>query len=330
VTDARDDLRVRRLLRWYPRAWRSYYGEEFAELLLADMADRPRSRRRTLDVVRSGLVARLDQGGLVHGLEPRERAGARLGSVVCAGAVFVLVALAMWSQLAIGWQWSRPSVPATTAAIIAMSCLLAVFATLALLAAVPLVWAVAARLAARRAGPLVVPLLLFVGGAAFVALGARHFAIGWPGTGGHAWAHQQFLPGRVAAFTWAATLSLTSYWAHPGALLAFPADELGWMAASPLALAAAAVGGARIVRRLELSPRAFRFELALVRIGCAAMIAFLGAACCWIAAGGSGPRNLFHIGAIDFVGVAVMLAALLFARRAGRDVRETLARAPEA
>jgi hypothetical protein len=317
--------RVRFLLRWYPKAWRLRYGEEFAALLLADMAERPRSWRRTLDVARSGVAARLGSGGLVHGLGPRDRAHAHLASLVCAGAGFLLIGLTMWSQLAIGWQWSRPSASATTTVIVVMSGLLAGFAALVILAAIPIVWALAARLVARRAQEIVVPLLLFAAGAAIVILGARHFALGWPGTGGHPWAHQHLLPGRVAAFAWAATLSITSYWAHPGALLAFPPGELAWMAASPVALVGVVAGGAKTVRRLELSPRALRFEVALARLGFVAMIAFVVAACCWIAAGNSGPRNLFHIGAIDFVGVAVMTAALLFARRAAQDARAALA-----
>jgi hypothetical protein len=317
--------RARRLLRWYPRAWRNRYGEEFTELLISDIAEQPRSWRRTLDVARSGLGARLGSGGLVHGLEARDRASTHLAALVRAGAGFLLLGLAVWSQLAIGWQWSRPSAPVTTAAIVAMSYLLALFAALVLLAAIPLFWALAACLVAGRARGLVLPLVLLVVAAGIVILGARHFALGWPGTGGHPWAQQHLLPGRVAAFAWAATLSITSYWAHPGALLAFPSGELAWMAASPVALAGAIAGGARIVRRLELSPRALRFEVALARVGLAAMIAFLVAACCWIAAGDPGPRNLFHIGAIDLVGVSVMAGALLFARRAGRDARDALA-----
>ena len=51
------------LLRWYPRAWRARYGEEFTELLTADLAERPRSAARTADVIRGGLVARLTEVG---------------------------------------------------------------------------------------------------------------------------------------------------------------------------------------------------------------------------------------------------------------------------
>jgi hypothetical protein len=52
------DRRARRLLRWYPKSWRLRYGEEFTQLLIDDIDDRPHSWHRTLDVARSGLAAR--------------------------------------------------------------------------------------------------------------------------------------------------------------------------------------------------------------------------------------------------------------------------------
>ena len=36
------ERRVCRLLRWYPACWRERYGEEFAELLLAELTEQPR------------------------------------------------------------------------------------------------------------------------------------------------------------------------------------------------------------------------------------------------------------------------------------------------
>ncbi len=312
------ERRARRLLRWYPRSWRERYGDEFLELLIADIAERPRSWSRALDIARRGAAARIGVGGSL-------RAEARLAVFVASAAAFVVFGTAIWAQLAIGWQWSRPSTPATSAAIVAMACLLAVFVALAAAGIAPVLWTVARRFAAGRGRALAAPFAVFLTGAVVSVLGARHFAAGWPGTGGHPWAQQHLLPGHVAAFAWAGTLSVTSYWAHPGALLGFPADELIWMAASPVALVAAVAGGARTIRRLDLSPRVLRFELALARLACGAMIAFVAAACCWIAAGGTGPRNLFHIGAIDVVAVAAMVAALLVARRAGADARTALA-----
>lgn len=56
--------RAGRLLRWYPRVWRDRYGEEFAELLIADIEERPRAVGRTVDVILGGFVARLSAAGL--------------------------------------------------------------------------------------------------------------------------------------------------------------------------------------------------------------------------------------------------------------------------
>jgi hypothetical protein len=65
--------RVRRLLRWYPGSWRERYGEEFAELLLADLAEQPRAWRRTANVARCGLAARLAAAGLAGYRRTRPR-----------------------------------------------------------------------------------------------------------------------------------------------------------------------------------------------------------------------------------------------------------------
>ena len=60
----------------------------------------------------------------------------------------------MWSQLAIGWQWSAPDTAGTAVATFVMSAAILVLAVLALLAALPVAWTVAARSpAARRARP---------------------------------------------------------------------------------------------------------------------------------------------------------------------------------
>jgi hypothetical protein len=167
-------------------------------------------------------------------------------------------------------------------------------------------------------------------------VGGRHFGNGWPGTGGHPWAHQGLVPGGVAAFSWASTLSVSSFWAHPAALAAFPAAELAWMALSPLAVAATVTGAAAVVRRAGLapdvlSPRLLRFETWLGRAACAAMAVFFAGACAWVApllgvggagfldAGGAG--SLFRPGAIDVAGLVVLILALAVARQAAGQAR---------
>ena len=151
----------------------------------------------------------------------------------------------MWSQLTTGWQWSAPGTAAVTVAMLAMSAAMLALFALAVLAVLPVAW----RVAAARAQGLRGPSALFLAGLAVVFVGGRHFGNGWPGTGGHPWAHQGLVPGGVAAFSWASTLSVSSFWAHPAALAAFPAAELAWMALSPLAVAGAVTGAATVVRR---------------------------------------------------------------------------------
>jgi hypothetical protein len=316
-TSATAARRAGRLLRWYPRSWRTRYGDEFTELLAMELSEQPRSWRRTADVVLSGLLARLSGAGLAgQSLEPFDQVRSSLASLGCALAVFLVFGAAMWSQLAIGWQWSQPDTPGTTAGMIVMSAAMGVFGLLGLLATAPVAWTVLRRIAARDARSLVRPSLLVVAGAALLLIGGRHFANGWPGTGGHPWALQGIVPGGLAAFAWASTLSVSSYWAHPAALAAFPTAELAWMAISPVALVCLAVGAVKIVRRLHLSPRLLRYE---ARLGVTAVLATIALLCgtwAWVIDGGPGPKNLFHAGFIDVAGLVMMAAASVVAFRA--------------
>jgi hypothetical protein len=286
----RAENRAARLLCWYPKAWRSRYGEEFTELLIADLGERPRSRSRTADVIRGGIVARLADAGLCgYAPEAAAQVRASLASLVCWAAVFFGFGGAMWSQLTIGWQWSEPDTAGVTVATFATSGAMLVFAVLALLATLPVAWGVASRVARRQPRGLLGPSLLFLAG--------------------------------LAAFSWASTLSVSSFWAHPAALAAFPPAELAWMALSPLAVACVVAGAATAVRRTELSPGVLHFEARVGAAACVTMAVFLGGCCAWIAGRAPGPGNLFHPGVIDVAGAAVMTVALAVARQAARQAR---------
>ena len=314
------------LLRWYPRAWRDRYGEEFAELLITDIAERPRSASRVLDVARGGIVARLADAGLcgfpVTG--PGGPPANSLASLSACLAVFVIVGAALWSQLTVGWQWSAPASTATMAGMVAMSMAVLVLAALAILAALPVGYAVTGRLlTGRNRRDLLVPLLVFALCLAATFIGGRHFGNGWPGTGGrpwaglriggHEWVGRGLVPGGLAAFSWAATLSVTTYWLHPAALAAFPAPEVAWMVASPLFLGGEIWAAAVLVRRAGLSPRVLAFEARLAGVACAAMVVFFAGCGCWIV---SGSRGLFHAGTIDVAGTCVLALMLAVAGRA--------------
>jgi hypothetical protein len=313
----RAERRARRLMRAYPKSWRERYGDEFAELLISEFEETPTSWWRTTNVVVTGCLTRLVPTGLAgQGLQPTEQVRASVVSLGCALAAFLAFGIAMWSQLAIGWQWSRPDTVGTTTAMVLMSATMVIFCALGLLAALPIAWAVLIRIFQRQGRLLLRPALVFVIGVTLLIIGARHFGNGWPGTGGHPWADQGIVPGGMAAFTWASTLSVSSYWMHPGALSSFPTSELVWMAFSPIAIVCVVLGAASTVRRLELSPRILRYESRLGSLASFAMIAFLTGCCFWMIDGGSGPRDLFHIGAINVVEVVLMGLALVVARLA--------------
>ena len=309
------ERRSRRLVLTYPKSWRERYGDEFVALLISEFEEEPTSLRRTANVVLTGCLTRLVPSGLAgQGLQPTEQIRASVVSLGCALAAFLAFGMAMWSQLTIGWQWSRPDTVGTTTAMIVMSATMMIFCALGLLAAVPIAWSVLMRFTRKDGRTLLRPTLVFLAGVTLLVIGARHFGNGWPGTGGHPWADQGIVPGGMAAFTWASTLSVSAYWMHPGALSSFPMAEVGWMATSPIAIVCVVLGAASTVRRLELSPKVLYFESRLGSLASLVMIAFLTGCCFWIVDGGTGPRDLFHIGAINIIEVLVMGLALAVAR----------------
>ena len=313
------ERRARLLVRCYPSAWRARYGDEFVQLLVDEISERPRSLARTADVVRSGLLARLQSAGLAGDtLEPQQQVRAGLAALGLALSAFLAAGVAVWAQLTIGWQWSAPAAPATKAGMLVMSGAMLGFALLAVLAAVPLVWTICREIAAGRRHRLALPLLAVGAGGLTLVVGSIHFGHGWPGTGGHSWAGRDIVPGDVARFCWAATLWISSYWAHPGALASFPASEIGWMVVSPLAFAAVLIGAAKTLRRIHISARVLRYESWLGVLAGSVMAAFLAGAGSWVVSGSPAPRGLFRVGAIDAVGIVVMAGALIVAFRAAR------------
>ena len=313
---------ARRLLRWYPARWRARYGEEFAELLAAEIAERPKSWRRTADVAAAGLRARMAAAGLAG--FPVDQAGARraaLASAACCAAAFASLGGSMWSQVAIGLQWTAPRDLTVGWAFALMSSGLLTLAVLAVLATAPVAAAAWSLAASGRGRPLAGPVALAAAGLTTLVIGGRHFGNGWPGTGGHLLPHQGLVPGGVAAFCWAATLWVTSYWLHPAALAAFPAAELAWMLISPAAVGAVLTGVVRVLARVELSPRALRCEVLLGSVAPAGMTAFLLGAVLWVTSPAAMLPALLHAGLIDRAGLAALLLAGAVAVAAARRMR---------
>jgi hypothetical protein len=340
--------RAERLLRWYPRPWRDRYGAEFSELLISDISERPRSRRRSLDVARGGVRARLADVGLAGFPLPVATAGspagslaeqarqrqlsASLASLSCALGAFLVFGAALWSQILIGWQWSawlHAHLPARSLPPLAQApgpdAFFAVFTTgamlvllaLAVLAALPVLATVAGGVVKDQRARLIRPAIALAASLGVLFAGGRHFENNWLGTGGH----HALVPSGLAAFIWAVTLFVSSYWVHPAMFATLPVDQRAWMTLSPFVLAAAVASAAVLVRRVRLSPRVAAFEASLGLLACVTMAAFVVCYGVWITENVRLEPALpigLSVGATNATIIALLVLALAVAAQAAR------------
>ena len=310
------ERRVVRLLRWYPSSWRARYGEEFAELLLADVTEQPRSWRRAVDVAANGLLARCTNAGLTtHELPPLEQIRRGVATLSCALAAFLTFGVAMLAQLTTGLQWATPRSAATLGGSVAMSIGAGCLVLIALLGAVPV--AGRAVMAAVQSGDrrLMRSTGLMLACGAVLVIGTRHFQNAWPGTGG-AGAHNSLVPAGIAAFGWASTLSVSSFWVHPAVLGILPGPELAWMTLSPCAVLGLVAGFAAVVRRLAPSAGLLRYLSRLAMAALVAAVPFVAGAASWVLANTPAEPGLFRPGLINGAELTAMVLALVVALRA--------------
>jgi hypothetical protein len=322
VTPAR---RAVRLLRWYPRSWRARYGEEFAALLLAEFDEQPQSWRRTADIAASGLLARCTSAGLTnHELSAPEQIRAGVATLCCALATFLTFGVAMLAQLATGWQWMTPRSAAAAGGSIAMAAAVACLALLGLLVLAPVAWHAAITARRRHDGALARrAALVLVAGAVLVG-GTLHIQNAWPGTGGTGALHG-LVPGGIAAFGWAATLSVSTFWAHPALLGMLPGAELAWMVVSPFAVLGLVAGLAGALRRVVLPGWLLGYLARLALAASAAAAVFLAGAASWILGTGPGQAQLFRPGLINGAELTIMALALAVTLRAAAGIWHALA-----
>ncbi len=312
------ERRVRCLLRWYPSSWRARYGEEFAELLLADMADRPRNWTRTADVAASGLLARCTLAGLTsHELSPPEQIRAGLATLGCALAALVAFGLFLLAQLATSWQWAATAPPTAATGTLVMAAAAVALGLIGLAAAVPVGWRVA--VIARSDGRLARPAVIALGCATLLVCCARHFENGWPGTGGVG-AEHHLVPGGLAAFGWASTLSVSAYWAHPRLWGMFPAAEMAWMVLSPVAWTGLIAGCVAVLRRLVLPTGMLRYLACVAAAATTAAVAFLAGAAVWVLASPAS-AGAFRPGLVDGASLLIMAMAVVVALRVVAGIR---------
>lgn len=272
------EARAQRLLRAYPRAWRDRYGEEFAALLADDIAERPRSLGRDLDVIRCAAATRFATGG----------AGP-------AAVVFVAAAMSIWTQLASGAATTGPDSTAVILGLVTLSLCGFAIAAVATVGVITLARATARSVRHGQGRRLIRSAAAAGFGAAGLVAGTVHLSshahVGTP----------------LARWTWAATESISTYWVHPDRLLALPTSELAWMLASP----AAAVACWRGVRGL-VAQTGLRCNGRLVRrLSVAVMFPALVTAATWVLGSQHDSNAHLRAGSLDLALVATMTIAML-------------------
>ncbi|MBV9486388.1 MAG: hypothetical protein JO246_10055 [Frankiaceae bacterium] len=312
------EARAERLLRWYPAMWRDRYGAEFAELLIAEIEEQPTSWRRTADVARSGLVARLSLAGLGNGPVRDERSA--LGATATLVAGFAMLATSLWTQLATGARVMPLDSHAAVVGLVVLTASLAYLGVIAILAVAP-VAAVLAR-DIRRRGPhgVIAPLTVIAVSLTALAMGGRHLATHWTVLASHG-SGTSHIPDGIASFAWAETYSISTAWAHPTLLLSINPARLGWMVVSPLALISALTAAWVLVRRLDLPAATLRYEATLARAAVVGMLPMLLAGAWWVMTSQHNPAATYRAGTLDLALILVMTGAAAAALHSTRALR---------
>ena len=318
------------MVRLYPPVWRARYGEEFQQLLVDDYAGGRSGARWWLNIARHGLLNRLADVDLAGELDGSERSLRRVPGLLGALlAVCLLGGAAMWSQLAVGWQWTAPASFKTQVGVEVMSAgLLGLCLTGATLLCARLT-AIARRVRAGARLPRR-PLAILVASAVVLVVGCGRVGLTWPGTGGHVWAGRALAPAWLARRIWALTLWISSFWAHPSQLAALRPIDFAWMVLAPALTALLWFSWRRLISACDSPslPRGLILAATAATALCTSLLLVFGAAE-WALAGSAGPSGLFAPGAID-VGLLVVIAAaalvsLQLARRIALGIAATRA-----
>ncbi len=277
------DDRYRRVLRWYPAAWRERYGDEMAALLedTHPMADLPVREQAALAA--RGVMERLRAGralGPASGREERIRGGALV--VLWAWAVFV-VAGSVFAKFSEHWAGATPTAdrPLPTSAFQTVQAAAAVGGILVLAAAALAVPAFVRLVRGGRWREVRAPVLRAAMAVGVVVLGTVALAV---------WAHD-----------------LTSH-DRNGGLALYGALFLVWAATTVAALAACTAAAAAVARHLDLSSGTLRIVGGVALVLTADMAAvLLGTTLWWASVARVAPGVLGN----GMLGTSSVLAPLL-------------------
>ncbi len=305
------ERRARRSLRWYPVTWRRRFGDEFVALMEDDLAEHPRSRARTVNLIKAGLSARfVDLGVVGQTIDPTRQTQVGFATTLLISLWFLSATAGIWAGSMLGWNGGIPYHPTTwaitittalmTVSLWALSIVLCL-AVLALLvsAVVPIV-----RGTDRR---LLAPVFGVVAGSGWLLI-AQHILLRYTiASGGIQWSYAGTAIKQLAGATSDLVSQIGSAVVHPSAHNASAIIAI----TMPFAIAIVSLSTMSIVRRLQW-PQSLRQISHFIMVGqLALIIAFVVSTLLWTLVGGlpmsigiGGPSRLIELGAAGLLSIS--------------------------
>jgi len=319
--DYDDSRRAKRLLRWYPSAWRERYGEEFLDHLEQEFAERPHDRGRSINIAYKGLVTRVADAGLSSStMGTEERGRSALGTSFVLSTLAAIITLNFWSR-AMGLWSARKYHPIPVSATAGILTVATAFLMMVLIAMVVTVIIFAVRQVVHgRARPLLWPSIFAVVSGALLLYSARWLPRMLEGyshmrQGGLRWTHLGSTIYAFSQITWELTQRWDQLWGQGS--IGTPTAMIVVNDLVPVALLVFGVSIALLVRRIELPRISARLGLATVTLLGALIGVFVLTYLVWLMAGGPmGTHYFVPEGSLAGVIYLIFLAliALLISR----------------
>ena len=328
ISALKSTRRAQRLLRWYPLAWRERYGAEFVDLMEQEIAEMPRSFKRSRNIIHRGLVTRLREVGLASStLNPDDQPRAAIATVFVVSAIFMALALNFWSIAMLTWNanWRAPASLAVTLWTGAITVLAVIVFGLVLVAFGAFLWSAVKRVVKGQARGIVGPLTLIMSSLIFLVFSIRSTLRFVIARGGIDWTHPGQAVKQLAGTTHALTSTILWIWTSPRESVALGSNIVYGMI--PVVLVVLSFSVAVLVRRTDFSVAVIRWGRFVLMLLVFAMVLFIIAYFGLIASGtqilGSvfGQPLSYPPLVIEF-GVMTLMAALGI-QTAGRLLRDS-------
>jgi hypothetical protein len=290
---SRASRKAMRSLRWYPAAWRERFGDEFVALVEDEIAEHPKSARRTLNVAWKGSVARLADLGLV-GQTPDPARQIRAGSATTLlfGLLFAVCASKLWGPAMITWHesnygqssWLLTLLTALITISLGAIGLILAFGLLIVLGSALF------RIARGQGQGLRVPAVLLLASVGYLVV-ASHIALRYViAVGGIAWGHPGVAIKQVAGASYSVIAHVESAATNSAS---FTSLDGVIVALAPVVLIVFVASAMSLIRRSLISPSVDRFgRLAMVSL-LGLMLTFIATYLLWRIAGGAAKPDLW-------------------------------------